>query len=194
MHKRLSTSVPISVIILFIWLTAGIFAIPNVAFNRVVQLPLTKLSRCRTVYPANELTIRRFITLFTFLSQYAIPLSITAFAYIRISFYVWHKLTEPTESCSSASTFSTEKMNGQQEYMEQSLASVPHSQLGSLKRTCYYQANVIQLRDRSRRKTIKMLSLVVACFAISWFVTLSHSQQALSGLVFILQIWLQVTA
>lgn len=188
LHKRLTTSVPISAIITLIWTVSLLFALPNVAFNRVVEvLPFAgmqpSLHRCRAIYPgSSEASYRRQITLFTFLTQYAIPLSFTAFAYVRISFYVWQKLPEPTGDgqFSSASTVSTaEKAAGNgnvpgndQHSLEGSLASAalpPSGMVGSLKRTstaamCYYLANVSQLRERSRRKTIKMLMIVVIAF------------------------------
>lgn len=190
LQKRLSTSVPTTVSICVIWLAATLFAIPDVVFNRVVVIfnfDLVSLHRCQSVYPTlYPSTYRRYLTLFTFLTQYAVPLSVTAFAYIRISFYIWHKLTDPTESCSSASTQSNEKVvhNGttQQEYVEQSLPSVANSQLGSFKRTCYYQASVIQLRERSRRKSIRLLATVVTVFAICWMpLNIFHLEQDFSS-------------
>lgn len=196
LHKRLTTSVPISAIITLIWTVSLIFALPNVAFNRVVEvLPFAgiqpSLHRCRAIYPGNsEVSYRRQITLFTFLTQYAIPLSFTAFAYVRISFYVWQKLPEPTGEgqFSSASTVSTAEKGGgnggngnepQQHSLEGSLASAalpPSGFAGSLKKTsaaamCYYSANVSQLRERSRRKTIKMLMIVVIAFG-KWVIFL----------------------
>lgn len=65
LKKRLSTNVPTSITILIIWIASAIFAIPNVAFNRVVQVH-KHLPRCRAVYPnTNELEYRRQVTLFT---------------------------------------------------------------------------------------------------------------------------------
>lgn len=171
LKKRLSTNVPTSITILIIWIASAIFAIPNVAFNRVVQVH-KHLPRCRAVYPnTNELEYRRQVTLFTFLTQYCIPLSITAFAYVRISFYVWHKLTIPTERCNSVPTLaSTDKTQcgAAGDYVEQSIPSVTNGRIESLNRPCYYQASVSQLRERSRRKTIKMLAIVVGVFTICW--------------------------
>lgn len=179
LDKRLSTSVPISIIVLVIWVASAIFAIPNVAFNRVVQIYGHKrLLRCRTVYPQPEISYRQQITLFTFLTQYAIPLSITAFAYIRISFYIWRQLHQHTEQCQNSNSLnsSNEKVtatghSGHNDSMENSIPSMIQSQIiqaGSFKRTCFYQASIAQLRERSRRKTIKMLAIVVGVFAICW--------------------------
>ena len=126
LHRRLSTTVPIVIIIAIIWLTACVFSIPNVAFNRVVEISGHKTHyRCRALYPSSQRTYRQVITMFTFVTQYAIPLSITAFAYIIISFNIWFKLL---------STDSDQQ----------------------------------KTRDRSRRRTIKMLAIVVLVFAICW--------------------------
>lgn len=126
LHRRLSTSVPIGVIIAIIWMTASFFSIPNVVFNRVVEISGHKTHyRCRALYPSDQRTYRQIITMFTFVSQYAIPLSVTAFAYIIISFNIWFKLL---------STDSDQQ----------------------------------KTRDRSRRRTIKMLAIVVLVFAICW--------------------------
>lgn len=126
LHRRLSTSVPIIVIILIIWLTSGAFSVPNVAFNRVVEISGHKtLYRCRALYPSSQRTYRQIITMFTFLTQYVIPLSVTAFAYIIISINIWFKL----------------------------LATDSDQQ---------------KTREKSRRRTIKMLAIVVLVFAICW--------------------------
>ena len=63
--------------------------------------------------------------MFTFLTQYAVPLSITAFAYIIISINIWFKL----------------------------LATDSDQQ---------------KTREKSRRRTIKMLAIVVLVFAVCW--------------------------
>ncbi|XP_054159961.1 G-protein coupled receptor 83-like [Oppia nitens] len=126
LHRRLSTSVPIIVIIAIIWLTALIFSIPNVAFNEVVVMKVHReLYRCRAVFPNHRTFYRQVITMFTFLTQYVVPLSITAFAYIIISFNIWFKL----------------------------LSTDTDQQ---------------KTRERSRRRTIKMLAIVVLVFAICW--------------------------
>jgi G protein-coupled receptor 83 len=125
LHRRLSTAVPIVIIIFFIWLIASAFSIPNVVFNQVVEISGHKtLFRCRALYPSPQRAYRQIITMFTFLTQYVLPLSITAFAYIRISINIWYKLSAESDQQKS--------------------------------------------REKSRRKTIKMLAVVVIVFSICW--------------------------
>jgi G protein-coupled receptor 83 len=125
LHRRLSTAVPIVIIIFFIWLIASAFSIPNVVFNQVVEISGHKtLFRCRALYPSPKRAYRQIITMFTFLTQYVLPLSITAFAYIRISINIWYKLSAESDQQKS--------------------------------------------REKSRRKTIKMLAIVVIVFSICW--------------------------
>ncbi len=83
--KRLTTSVPTRLIILLIWLCSGLLSIPHASFNQVVELfTLKKLIRCRAVYPIPEDIYRQWITIFTFLTQYLIPLLITSNSFVSI--------------------------------------------------------------------------------------------------------------
>jgi G protein-coupled receptor 83 len=98
LHRRLSTAVSIVIIILLIWLIASVFSIPNVVFNQVVEISGHKtLFRCKVSYPSPQIVYRQVITMFTFLTQYVLPLSITAFAYIRISISIWYKLSAESD-------------------------------------------------------------------------------------------------
>jgi hypothetical protein len=68
-----------------IWLCSGLLSIPHASFNEVVELfILKKLIRCRAVYPIPEDIYRQWITIFTFLTQYLIPLLITSNSFVSI--------------------------------------------------------------------------------------------------------------
>lgn len=198
LRKRITTSLPTVITILFIWIAAALFSIPNVVFNRVVEIVgHTNLHRCRAIYPKPEIMYRRYITLFTFLTQYAIPLSITTFAYIRISFYIWNELTltkmktnicdericvngndggggaSTTGAATAAATAAAVPVandSATENSLPSLMAAPSHSNTSkniSFKSNCF-QASMIELRERSRRKSIKMLALVVAVFSICW--------------------------
>ena len=210
LHKRITTTLRTSTIIIVIWIAAALFSTPNVIFNRVVQIG-GHLNRCRAIYPKPVLSYRRYVTLFTFLTQYALPLSITAIAYIRISFYIWHKLIRPNTSdenldndnncvmktmtkttnaaaaasasdnnhSAAAAIFKKDSIESamvptvihnnndqQQNYHSQNKQSKQRSI--ALTNLSKYHASIHTLRERSRRKSIKMLALVVAVFSICW--------------------------
>ncbi|UXI15552.1 Amiloride-sensitive cation channel 5 [Sarcoptes scabiei] len=222
LNKRITTHLPTVFTILFIWIVSGLFSIPNVVFNRVVEIAdHTDLHRCRAIYPKPKIIYRRSVTLFTFLTQYAIPLSITTFAYIRISFYIWSRLSKPKSLSQNhlddrsnhhqaqqqfaqnskyftlsnhnhhhhhhhhchkpqqqqeqnqvksfqqaASNNSTNKSNSSTEYSFQSAVVGLSNSNKTLSQS--YQFSINQLRERSRRKSIKMLALVVGVFSICW--------------------------
>ncbi|XP_077521931.1 G-protein coupled receptor 83-like [Amblyomma americanum] len=111
-----------------IWTLAGALSLPHAVFNRVVSLfTYRTLVRSQVQYPAPSVTFRQWLTLATFLTQYALPLALTAFMCYRVSRALW-----------------------------------AHKALGALTRK--QQA----LHTRSKRKSLKMLVLVVACFAVCW--------------------------
>lgn len=121
---RLSSAMPTSIIILSIWLLAALLSIPHAIFNQVVEIfSFRILTRCRVIYPEPVDAYRQGITVITFLTQYLIPLSITAIAYGGIGLQIWKRV-----------------------------------RLGESTRQ---QA---KLHTRSKKKTIKMLALVVAVF------------------------------
>ncbi|KPM11168.1 7 transmembrane receptor (rhodopsin family)-like protein 14 [Sarcoptes scabiei] len=153
LNKRITTHLPTVFTILFIWIVSGLFSIPNVVFNRVVEIAdHTDLHRCRAIYPKPKIIYRRSVTLFTFLTQYAIPLSITTFAYIRISFYIWSRLSKPKSLSQNHLDDRSNHHQAQQQFAQNSK----------------YFTFINQLRERSRRKSIKMLALVVGVFSICW--------------------------
>lgn len=159
LNKRITTSVPTRYLIAIIWTASVVFAIPNAAFNRIAIIQSYKpIQRCQTVYPEPKLTYRRNITLFTFLTQYAIPLSITAFAYIRISLYIWGNLRHPIGNKTDSSLVNgSQDSNVQKMFRSSTLVSRSSSN---------YPSNTH--RERSRRRSIKMLAIVVGVFSICW--------------------------
>nr|XP_027194317.1 neuropeptide Y receptor type 1-like [Dermatophagoides pteronyssinus] len=204
LNKRITTTLSTSLIIIVIWIAAALFSIPNIIFNRVVNIG--HLQRCRAIYPKPEISYRRFVTLFTFLTQYAIPLSITAIAYIRISFYIWSKLIKPNTSdenlddinCVTTSSNNDVPMmattsiksfsksndkidnvihltnhnmnndNVNHHYKHQQQPTNKQRSIITKTSLSKYHASINTLRERSRRKPIKMLALVVVVFSICW--------------------------
>lgn len=195
LDKRLSTHVSIKLIIFVIWTVSALFSAPNVVFNQVVDV-IDHVRRCRVVYPEPALSYRRFITLFTFLSQYLIPLSVTSFAYIRISRFIWYKLNNPinnpmggqhysvAEGAAGETNCSPEASSSYQHKLPAAKANnnnnvnnnvnnnnnnkvLTENNIRQLNKHCY-QFNVNRFHERSRRKSIKMLAIVVAVFAICW--------------------------
>ncbi|XP_077544081.1 G-protein coupled receptor 83-like [Haemaphysalis longicornis] len=111
-----------------IWALAGMLSLPHAVFNRVVSLFTYRLLvRCQVQYPAPSAEFRRWLTLATFLTQYVLPLALTAYMYCRVSRTLWTRKA-----------------------------------LGALTRE--QQA----WHTRSKHKSLKMLVLVVLCFAICW--------------------------
>lgn len=75
--KRLTTSYPTRLILLSIWLFAGLLSIPHASFNQVVErFTFPKIVRCSVVYPNPEYKYRQWITIITFATQYLVPLLI----------------------------------------------------------------------------------------------------------------------
>ncbi len=83
-YRRISNILPISITIKIIWIIAFIFSIPELLFNKLVELKILNHTRCRAIYPEPQERIRQFLTLIIFTTQYIIPLMITTIAYIRI--------------------------------------------------------------------------------------------------------------
>ena len=86
-----------------------------------------RMIRCQAVYPEPALTFRKWVTVGTFLSQYAVPLVVTFIAYCCVSRRVWWR-----------------------------------SVLGAATK------QQVHLHVKAKRKTVKMLMVVVLVFAICW--------------------------
>ncbi|KAK7083532.1 G-protein coupled receptor, partial [Halocaridina rubra] len=86
-----------------------------------------KLTRCQAHYPPPALQFRQWLTLATFLTQYAIPLTITAVAYVGVTRRVWWRAI---------------------------VGAATQEQLS--------------LQLRAKKKTVKMLLIVVVLFALCW--------------------------
>jgi len=75
--KRLSSTLSSIWTIVFIWVLASIFSIPHFVFNRVVhKQTYTCVKRCQATYPKPAVSFSRAVTVFTFTSQYLVPLTI----------------------------------------------------------------------------------------------------------------------
>lgn len=60
-----------------IWILATVLSIPHFIYNRVVPKQIhTCVNRCQAVYPSPSIVYIQTITMFTFLSQYIVPLII----------------------------------------------------------------------------------------------------------------------
>lgn len=96
-------------------------------FQVVEVVTYRKLTRCQARYPHPALEFRQWLTLATFLTQYALPLSITAVAYVGVTRRVWWRAV---------------------------VGAATKEQLS------------VQLR--AKKKTVKMLLVVVVLFALCW--------------------------
>ncbi|CAL4098090.1 unnamed protein product, partial [Meganyctiphanes norvegica] len=116
------------VIIGVIWCLAALFSIPTAMYHQVAKIYTYKmLTRCQARFPEPALEFRKWLTLATFLSQYAIPLSITAVAYLAVTRKVWWRVI---------------------------VGAATQEQLS--------------LQTKAKKKTVKMLLVVVVMFAICW--------------------------
>ncbi|KAG8181224.1 hypothetical protein JTE90_002906 [Oedothorax gibbosus] len=72
-----------------IWLLAIFLSVPHAVFNKIDPIfTYRSLARCRTIYPKNT---SRWITLFTIVTQYVLPLSVTGFLYYLTMARVWSR-------------------------------------------------------------------------------------------------------
>ncbi|CAG2113476.1 unnamed protein product, partial [Medioppia subpectinata] len=91
---RLSTRLPKHIMVIIIWVLAGVLSIPHAVFNRSVPLYTYRtIYRCRTVYPEPQLFYRQLLTIVTFVTQYMAPLVITIVTYVVISLKIFRKVT-----------------------------------------------------------------------------------------------------
>ncbi len=117
------------VVVVITWIAGIMMSLPFAIYSKVeaIDLILKTAIRCRIYYPEPADQYEQAITLFTVISQYVLPMGITAFAYGQIVRKLW-----------------TREMVGQP------------------------NANQHLSHQRARRKTIKMLILVVVIFCICW--------------------------
>ncbi|CAG2114730.1 unnamed protein product, partial [Medioppia subpectinata] len=80
----------LAVIIVVVWLVAGVLALPFSVFNRIVPTVYKNVTydRCRVVYPKLNFDFPFWLSIEGFFTQYLIPLSITCTLYIKIGFVV----------------------------------------------------------------------------------------------------------
>ena len=115
------------IIIIFIWILALLLSIPHAIYNEIVHVFTFRfMIRCRVDYPESH--YRQWVTLITFLTQYLIPLSITAIVYLLIGIQIWQR-----------------------------------ARLGAMTK------EQINFHAKSKKKTLRILVLVVVVFAVSWF-------------------------
>ncbi|CAG2167680.1 unnamed protein product [Oppiella nova] len=84
MASKSMSTVKLAVIIVVVWVIAGVLALPHSTFNRIVPTVYKNVTydRCRVVYP------KLGVDFAFWLSIEAIPLSITCTLYIKIGFVV----------------------------------------------------------------------------------------------------------
>ncbi|XP_068247224.1 uncharacterized protein [Palaemon carinicauda] len=117
-----------AIIISVVWLLAALVSLPYAIYSEVVEVfTYRKLTRCQARYPPPALKFRQWLTLATFLTQYVIPLSITAVAYVGVTRRVWWRAV---------------------------VGAATQEQLS--------------LQLRAKKKTVKMLLIVVVLFALCW--------------------------
>lgn len=115
------------IVVAVIWIVSIMLALPYGIYSQTkeVDFIVEKVVRCAAFYPSE--TFEQFLTVFTILLQYAVPLTVIAITYGRIVRRIWER-----------------------------------TDVGAV--TAYQHA----CRSKHKKKSIKMLMLVVIVFAICW--------------------------
>lgn len=115
------------VVVAVIWIVSIMLALPYGIYSKTNEMDflVEKVLRCASFYPSE--TFEQYLTVFTILLQYVIPLTVIAVTYGRIVRRIWER-----------------------------------TDLGAV--TAYQHA----CRSKHKKKSIKMLMLVVIVFAICW--------------------------
>ena len=94
LKNRINSSQGWKIVIPSIWLISFLLSLPHAAYNQVVQVTtvLGTVFRCRVVYPDDQLHLKQWVMIITFLTQYIIPLSITAIIYLLIGIQIWKRV------------------------------------------------------------------------------------------------------
>ena len=94
LKNRINSSQGWKIVIPSIWLISFLLSLPHAAYNQVVQVTTVfrTVFRCRVVYPDDQLHLKQWIMIITFLTQYIIPLSITAIIYLLIGIQIWKRV------------------------------------------------------------------------------------------------------
>ncbi|GBO09505.1 putative G-protein coupled receptor 83 [Araneus ventricosus] len=101
--------------IICIWISAAILSSPQTIFSEVDSVFTYRLlTRCRIIYPEN---MKPWIALFTIVTQYVLPLSVTGILYCLIVAKVWSRNTTPAV-VQIISQRSNQKVSQQHEYDE----------------------------------------------------------------------------
>ncbi|XP_042214080.1 uncharacterized protein LOC121860779 [Homarus americanus] len=117
-----------AVIITVVWLLAALVSLPYAIYSQVMEVfTYRKLTRCQAHYPSPALQFRQWLTLATFLTQYVVPLGVTAVAYVGVTRRVWWRAV---------------------------VGAATQEQLS--------------LQLKTKKKTVKMLVVVVVLFALCW--------------------------
>lgn len=94
LKNRINSSQGWKIVIPSIWLISFLLSLPHAAYNQVVEIEtiLGTIFRCRVIYPDDQLHLKHWIMIITFLTQYIIPLSITAIIYLLIGIQIWKRV------------------------------------------------------------------------------------------------------
>ncbi|XP_061185194.1 G-protein coupled receptor 83-like [Saccostrea echinata] len=78
-------------VIFVIWAVSITLALPYGLFNSVRDMDIfvVKVKRCRSAFPKSSVMWEQYLTVFTILAQYIIPLCIIGVAYIRVIHKLW---------------------------------------------------------------------------------------------------------
>lgn len=88
--SRVTNWLPLALVLTLIWTISLILSIPFAYFNEVVKIDIiVTIIRCRSNYPSPNYS--KWLTLFSFLTQYLIPLTFASIAYLRIAFSIKHR-------------------------------------------------------------------------------------------------------
>ncbi|KAI2803401.1 Serpentine type 7TM GPCR chemoreceptor Srsx [Blomia tropicalis] len=92
---RCQRRLPAGIILLMVWAIALILSYPHSLYTKLVRydnLLIKPMTRCTiNNFPDNETRI--WLTVYTILTQYVIPIGLTSFFYTHIGLYLWHHET-----------------------------------------------------------------------------------------------------
>ncbi|KAH9422071.1 Serpentine type 7TM GPCR chemoreceptor Srsx, partial [Dermatophagoides pteronyssinus] len=79
-------------IVLIIWIISLILSIPHSLFSKIVHHDYIEMTRCTINNFPNEKT-KYWLTIYTFITQYILPIGITTFCYLHIGVFLWRRET-----------------------------------------------------------------------------------------------------
>lgn len=81
-----------SAIVSMIWIISLILSIPHSLFSKIVHHDYVEMTRCTINNFPDEKT-KYWLTIYTFITQYILPIGITSFCYLHIGVFLWRRET-----------------------------------------------------------------------------------------------------